>query len=122
MNNINDLIQKVVDTEMNGIVKKIDERIAECSISANSKLSNSATRDYNETIIEALEEVREIILAEQTKPLTKGDEIRQNNERLALELARYQLGKISGIQIEPCQRTIDDIWDYLDQPQEDTNE
>ena len=71
---------------MNEVLKKIDEEINERYETLKNKLSNLATKDYNETIIETLERVKEIILAEQKEPIDIGDKIRSMDDE---QLGRF---------------------------------
>ena len=101
------------------LIEKIDAEIAKHYLIINDEEHYSfECREYYDTKVETLNEVKEIILSEQNKPKTKGDAIRESNESLASvieALVAIALGDTSFIDVK---RRLE----WLNQPQEDTNE
>lgn len=151
INNINNLIQKVVDTEMNGIVRKIDERISELVKiveTTTGEICVTATARVNELFT-----TKRLILAEQKEVIihickdcrfyltkqcdvnckndvmrwkwmpikTKGDVIRENNESLA-EWYTEKTNNVLSQLGAGCLAEKEKVLDRLNQLQEDTNE
>lgn len=76
-NNINDLIRKVVEVEMNKVLQKMEEVIKN-----DFEVFHGET-NKTKGLRAMYAEVKQFLSEQPKEPLTKGDVIRESNERLA---------------------------------------